>query len=102
MHIQPIPPFKGTKLKTPAPATNGVAHGATPSPPNATVKASVSANTALANANRLNANASSFRPTNSKGNGVPANGSNQNVASTSSSPKPKDAVSMLIVLYTVL
>ncbi|KAI9566778.1 hypothetical protein HD554DRAFT_2173956 [Boletus coccyginus] len=49
MFIQPIPPFKGNKTKSPSPQTNGSSSTTTvPTSPTST--------------NRLNANASSFRP----------------------------------------
>jgi PAB1-binding protein PBP1 len=49
MYIQPIPPFRGNKTKSPSPQTNGSSSNTTvPTSPTST--------------NRLNANASSFRP----------------------------------------
>lgn len=87
MHIQAIPPFKGQKSKptTPTPPTNGTANG-TAAPPANVIKPSVSSTPSNSN-NKLNVNASSFRP-GSKGpttTGSPG-------ASASSSPKPKEAV----------
>ncbi|KAI6013459.1 hypothetical protein BKA83DRAFT_4361812 [Pisolithus microcarpus] len=74
MYIQPIPPFKGSKARSPAPQANGSASNtAVPTSPTSA-------------ANRLNANASSFRP-NPKGptSPIPSAAS----ASASASPKPK-------------
>ncbi|KAI0635916.1 hypothetical protein C8Q77DRAFT_1155659 [Trametes polyzona] len=85
MYIQPIPPFKGKRSSTSpgqpqsaAPATNGSTKPA----------ASPLSPTAI---NRLNVNASSFRPT-AKGSPFSPGGSpNPNGTSSTSSPKPKSA-----------
>jgi len=105
MFIQPIPPFKGSKARQPHSSTNH-AH-----PPNGSASAQTSGSASgsgstpvvaatpmspntVAN-NRLNVNASSFRP-NPKANaftpGAPSpnpSTSNQSVTSASASPKPK-------------
>ncbi|KAI6115622.1 hypothetical protein EDD16DRAFT_1593513 [Pisolithus croceorrhizus] len=74
MYIQPIPPFKGSKGRSPAPQANGSASNtAVPTSPTSA-------------ANRLNANASSFRP-NPKGPTSPNPSAAS--ASASASPKPK-------------
>ncbi|KAI6034817.1 hypothetical protein EDC04DRAFT_2201828 [Pisolithus marmoratus] len=84
MFIQPIPPFKGNKTRPPAAQANGTT-------PNAAVPTSPT--TA---ANRLNANASSFRP-NPKANAFTPGPTSPNPsaasASVSASPKPKAAES---------
>lgn len=86
MFIQAIPPFKGNKTRSPAPQTNGTALNANiPTSPTTT-------------ANRLNANASSFRP-NVKANAFTPGPTSSNPsaasasASASASPKPKAAES---------
>ncbi|KIJ62803.1 hypothetical protein HYDPIDRAFT_93541 [Hydnomerulius pinastri MD-312] len=84
MFIQPIPPFKGAKARSPAPQANGTSTTiAVPTSPTST-------------ANRLNANASSFRP-NPKANAF-APGPTSPIpsatsASASASPKTKPAES---------
>ncbi|KAG6817336.1 hypothetical protein H0H87_009934 [Tephrocybe sp. NHM501043] len=95
MVIQSIPPFKGDKSRTPAPAsttTNGTpstSNGAA-APPNASTNGPMSP----AAANRLNVNASSFRP-NVKANAFTPGGQNTTTtaaaatASASASPKPR-------------
>lgn len=88
MYIQPIPPFKGNKARSPAPQANGTTSSA------AAPTAPTSPTTA---ANRLNANASSFRP-NPKANAfTPQGPTSPNPsaasASASASPKPKAAES---------
>ncbi|KAI6165614.1 hypothetical protein EDD17DRAFT_1753799 [Pisolithus thermaeus] len=80
MYIQPIPPFKGNKARSPAPQANGSASNtAVPTSPTSA-------------ANRLNANASSFRP-NPKANAFTPGPTSPNPsaasASASASPKPK-------------
>ncbi|KIM56940.1 hypothetical protein SCLCIDRAFT_17102 [Scleroderma citrinum Foug A] len=83
MYIQPIPPFKGSKARSPAPQTNG-----------ATANAAVVPTSPTTTANRLNANASSFRP-NPKANAFTPGPTSPNPsaasASASASPKPKAA-----------
>ncbi|KAI0359877.1 hypothetical protein OH77DRAFT_1394656 [Trametes cingulata] len=90
MYIQPIPPFKGKRSSTSpgqgqqaqpqsaAPTANG---GAKPA-------ASPLSPTAV---NRLNVNASSFRPTAKASPFSPGGSPNPNGASSTSSPKPKPA-----------
>ncbi|KAF9223412.1 hypothetical protein BS17DRAFT_754452 [Gyrodon lividus] len=84
MYIQPIPPFKGSKTRSPAPQTNGSSStAAVPTSPTST-------------ANRLNANASSFRP-NPKANaftpGPTSPIPSATSASVSTSPQAKPAES---------
>ncbi|TFK75248.1 hypothetical protein BDN72DRAFT_955246 [Pluteus cervinus] len=89
MIIQAIPPFKGKRSTAPTPTSNGT-------PPVNGIGSSASTASMSPNmANRLNANASSFRP-NPKASaftpGAPSSNpstSNQSVASASASPKPK-------------
>ncbi|KAG6820949.1 hypothetical protein H0H93_009185 [Arthromyces matolae] len=96
MVIQAIPPFKGNKAARPAagtpPAVNGttVTNGATATPP---ANQANNGNMSPVAANRLNVNASSFRP-NAKASaftpgGPSTNNSNNNA---SASPKPKSDV----------
>ncbi|KAI0649125.1 hypothetical protein C8Q79DRAFT_493325 [Trametes meyenii] len=86
MYIQPIPPFKGKRVGGPsagqpqsaAPSTNGgVKPAASPLSPTA--------------ANRLNVNASSFRPTAKGSPFSPAGSPNPNGTPSTSSPKGKPA-----------
>ncbi|KAF8554378.1 hypothetical protein OG21DRAFT_1412629 [Imleria badia] len=87
MYIQPIPPFKGNKTKSPSPQTNGSSSSTTvPTSPTST--------------NRLNANASSFRP-NPKASAftpgptspIPSTASASASASASPQVKPAESVS---------
>ncbi|KAF8896389.1 hypothetical protein BD779DRAFT_1495640 [Infundibulicybe gibba] len=93
MFIQPIPPFKGKGKTAPASAPNGAAaptstaSGSTPAVPSTPMSPRSAAN-------RLNVNASSFRP-NPKANAFTPGGaspgtSTQSIASASASPKPKN------------
>ncbi|KAG6842298.1 hypothetical protein C0991_010586 [Blastosporella zonata] len=107
MVIQAIPPFKSSKpraVAAPPATTNGAGPGAPPPPANgapAPAPPSAGANGAMspaaaaaANANRLNVNASSFRP-NVKANAFTPGASSPNsgaaaaAASASASPKPR-------------
>ncbi|KAF9267767.1 hypothetical protein L218DRAFT_854692 [Marasmius fiardii PR-910] len=100
MFIQAIPPFKGAKTKQNSQPTS---NGTTPSTTQSTTKSTSPApatNAAAAANNRLNVNASSFRP-NPKANaftpGVASpSTSTQTLASASASPKPKEASDGLI------
>ncbi|KAG6873940.1 hypothetical protein C0995_008979 [Termitomyces sp. Mi166 len=85
MVIQPIPPFKGKRTSVGSPPTNGA-----PSTSNGAAPPSAGANGSMSPvANRLNVNASSFRP-NAKANAFTPSGPNSAaVASASASPKPK-------------
>ncbi|KAI0775226.1 LsmAD domain-containing protein [Trametes elegans] len=85
MFIQPIPPFKGKRSST----SPGQPQSAAPTP-NGGVKPAASPLSPTA-VNRLNVNASSFRPT-AKGSPFSPGGSpNPNGTSSTSSPKPKPA-----------
>jgi hypothetical protein len=89
MVIQPIPPFKGARKPTAQSATAAKTNGAVASPANVQESAlSAPLKAPASPSNRLNVNASSFRP-NPKGTPSP----NPSMTSSSASPKPKEATS---------
>ncbi|KAF5367587.1 hypothetical protein D9758_003719 [Tetrapyrgos nigripes] len=97
MFIQAIPPFKGSKTKSAAPAASG-STGSLASPASGfTPPAVKSASPNPAVNNRLNVNASSFRPNPRASAFTPgttspnASTSGQSIASASASPKLKDS-----------